>query len=79
MRVCDSCAAVVLYLTDTPIYISLKNGDWASVEAELCLRCKDKLVEMEKTAREHAILKLHKQFMEQMKQMPKKPITKIFA
>jgi hypothetical protein len=79
MHVCDSCAAVVSHLTHTLIYIGLKDGNWASVEAELCLRCKDKLVEMERTAREHAILMSHKQFMEQMMQMPKKPIRKISA
>jgi hypothetical protein len=34
---------------------------------------------MEKTAREHAILMSHKQFMEQMKEIPKKLIRKICA
>jgi hypothetical protein len=51
MHVCDSCSAVVSHLTNTLIYIGLKDGNWASVEAELCLRCKDKLVDGENSQR----------------------------
>jgi hypothetical protein len=67
MKVCDSCSAIVECLLDTSIYVGLKNGDWASVNAELCPNCRRKLVDMEREAREHAILKSHKEFMDGMK------------
>lgn len=67
MQVCDSCSAIVGFLLTKSIHIGLKNGDWASVDAELCTACAARLEEMEKVEREHAILKSHKAFMEQMK------------
>lgn len=36
MQVCDSCGCILEFLQDTSIYIGLKNGDWAAINAELC-------------------------------------------
>lgn len=79
MRVCDSCGRKVEFLQDASIYIGLKNGDWVSLTAELCIRCKKKLHEMETEARDHAVLKSHKDFMEGMKgreALRNRPITR---
>ena len=82
MQVCDSCSAVVGFLMDTPIHIGLKDGEWATVYAELCHACRERLDEMEKTAREHAILKSHADFMGQMKEndaLRKRPVRRIYT
>jgi hypothetical protein len=79
MQICDSCGRIVEFLQDTSIYIGLKNGDWAAVNAELCPRCKKKLHEMEVEARDHAVLKSHKDFMEGMRGyevLRNRPITR---
>jgi hypothetical protein len=68
MKICDNCSVITQYLQEAQLYTSVKNGDWKSITIELCPNCCRKLVEMEREAREHAILKSHSDFKKSMRE-----------